>query len=174
MASLNSADARSWVVEVDVPEVAARTDRMEIWFRRDFELQGSVQHEQGSEGPVAGEVDARANADKTQSVAGQSIHQPILLFGHPFRLTSVKLATGNFIRGLVVLSPNQNELQEMSLEGEVQLLEQSSSKNKGEPRLKICGDQLQLTSPTQFDAKALVYLGVRLLYGVISLTLRAH
>ena len=23
------------VVEVDVPEVAARTDRMEIWFRRD-------------------------------------------------------------------------------------------------------------------------------------------
>ena len=144
------------VVEVDVPEVAARTDRMEIWFRRDFELQGSVQQEQGSQGPVAGEVDARANVDKTQSVAGQSIHQPIPAIRPPISADRKLLATGNLIRGLVVLSPNQNELQEMSLEGEVQLLEQSSSTNKGEPRLKICGDQLQLTSPTQFDAKAVV------------------
>ena len=144
------------VVEVDVPEVAARTDRMEIWFRRDFELQGSVQQEQGSEGPVAGEVDARANVDKTQSVAGQSTHQPIPAIRPPISADRKLLATGNLIRGLVVLSPNQNELQEMSLEGEVQLLEQSSSTNKGEPRLKICGDQLQLTSPTHFDAKAVV------------------
>jgi len=144
------------VVEVDVPEVAARTDRMEIWFRRDFELQGSVQQEQGSEGSVAGEVDARANVDKTQSVAGQSTHQPIPAIRPPISADRKLLATGNLIRGLVVLSPNQNELQEMSLEGEVQLLEQSSSTNKGEPRLKICGDQLQLTSPTHFDAKAVV------------------
>ena len=94
--------------------------------------------------------------DKTQSVAGQSTHQPIPAIRPPISADRKLLATGNLIRGLVVLSPNQNELQEMSLEGEVQLLEQSSSTNKGEPRLKICGDQLQLTSPTQFDAKAVV------------------
>ena len=46
------------VVEVDVPEVAARTDRMEIWFRRETELQGSVQQGQGPEGTVASEVGA--------------------------------------------------------------------------------------------------------------------
>ena len=31
------------VVEVEVPEVAARTDRMEVWFRRNIELQGSAE-----------------------------------------------------------------------------------------------------------------------------------
>ena len=144
------------VVEVDVPEVAARTDRMEIWFRRESELQGSVQQGQGPEGTVASEVDVRTNAGKTQSVAGQNIHQPIPAIRPPVSADRKLLATGNLIRGLVVLSPNQNELQEMSLEGEVQLLEQASSANKGEPRLKICGDQLQVTSPTQFDAKAVV------------------
>ncbi|MEO2000167.1 MAG: hypothetical protein ABGW75_00980, partial [Pirellulales bacterium] len=144
------------VVEIDVPEVAARTDRMEIWFRRNSEWQGSVKQEQSPEGPVASEVDARANAGKTQSVVGQDVHQPIPAIRPPISADRKLLATGNLIRGLVVLSPNQNELQEMSLEGDVQLLEQDSRTNKGEPRLKICGDQLQLTSPTQFDAKAVV------------------
>ena len=135
------------VVEVDVPEVAARTDRMEIWFRRESELQGSVQKGQGPEGTVVSEVDVRTNAGKTQGVAGQNIHQPIPAIRPPVSADRKLLATGNLIRGLVVLSPNQNELQEMSLEGEVQLLEQASSTNKGEPRLKICGDQLQVTRP---------------------------
>ena len=144
------------VVEVDVPEVAARTDRMEIWFRRETELQGNVQQGQGPEGTVASEVGVRTNAGKTQSVAGQNIHQSIPAIRPPVSADHKLLATGNLIRGLVVLSPNQNELQEMSLEGEVQLLEQASSANKEEPRLKICGDQLQVTSPTQFDARAVV------------------
>jgi len=129
---------------------------MEIWFRRNSEWQGSVKQEQSPEGPVASEVDARANAGKTQSVVGQDVHQPIPAIRPPISADRKLLATGNLIRGLVVLSPNQNELQEMSLEGDVQLLEQDSRTNKGEPRLKICGDQLQLTSPTQFDAKAVV------------------
>ena len=106
------------VVEVDVPEVAARTDRMEIWFRRETELQGSVQQGQGPEGTVASEVDVRTNAGKTQSVAGQNIHQSIPAIRPPVSADRKLLATGNLIRGLVVLSPNQNELQEMSLEGE--------------------------------------------------------
>ncbi len=144
------------VVEVEVPEVAARTDRMEIWFRRNAELQGSPQKGEASEETVADEVGVRANAEKTQSVVGQSIHQPIPAIRPPVSADRKLLATGNLIRGLVVLSPNQNELQEMSLEGEVQLLEQASSTDKGEPRLKICGDQLQLTRPSQFDAKAVV------------------
>ena len=109
------------VVEVEVPEVAARTDRMEIWFRRNGEVQGSLQKGQAPE-EVAGEVGVRANAGKTQSVAGQSIHQPIPAIRPPVSADRKLLATGNLIRGLVVLSPNQNELQEMSLEGEVQLL----------------------------------------------------
>ena len=98
----------------------------------------------------------RADVGKTQNVVGTGALQPIPAIRPPVSADRKLLATGNLIRGLVVLSPNQNELQEMSLEGEVQLLEQAANGNKGDPRLKICGDQLQLTRPTRFDAKAVV------------------
>ena len=144
------------VVEVEVPEVAARTDRMEVWFRRNIELQGSAEREQSPDSSAAGEVPARADVGKTQNVVGTGALQPIPAIRPPVSADRKLLATGNLIRGLVVLSPNQNELQEISLEGEVQLLEQAGNGNKGDPRLKICGDQLQLTRPTRFDAKAVV------------------
>ena len=57
-------------------------------------------------------------------VGTECTHQPIPAIRPPVSADHKLLATGNLIRGLVVLSPNQNELQEMSLEGEVQLLEQ--------------------------------------------------
>ncbi len=144
------------VVEVDVPEVAARTDRMEIWFRRDVGLQSSAQKGQSFVAVAASESDTRERPSETEIAAGQKIRQPIPPIRPPVSVERKLLATGNLIRGLVVLSPDHNELEEMSLEGEVQLLEQSKGVNQEEPRLNIRGDQLQLTRPTQFDAKAVV------------------
>jgi hypothetical protein len=85
---------------------------MEIWFRRNTELKGGLQKGQNPEETVASEVGVSANAGKTQSVAGQNIHQPLPAIRPPVSADRKLLATGNLIRGLVVLSPNQNELQE--------------------------------------------------------------
>ena len=144
------------VVEVDVPEVAARTDRMEIWFRRDAGLKNRLQKDPGFPAVGARESNVNERPNETRLTARQEIRKPIPPIRPPVSVERKLLATGNLIRGLVVLSPDQNELEEMSLEGEVQLLEQAKGVNQEEPRLNIRGDQLQLTRPTQFDAKAVV------------------
>ena len=144
------------VVEVDVPEVAARTDRMEIWFRRDAGLSSSAQKSQGFSAVAVSEGDTRERPSETKVAVGQKTRQPIPPIRPPVSVERKLLATGNLIRGLVVLASDQNELEEMSLEGEVQLLEQATGGRQVEPRLNIRGDQLQLTRPTQFDAKAVV------------------
>ena len=105
------------VVEVDVPEVAARTDRMEIWFRRDAGLSSSAQKSQGFSAVAVSEGDTRERPSETKVAVGQKTRQPIPPIRPPVSVERKLLATGNLIRGLVVLASDQNELEEMSLEG---------------------------------------------------------
>jgi hypothetical protein len=129
---------------------------MEIWFRRDAGLKNRLQKDPGFPAVGARESNVNERPNETRLTARQEIRKPIPPIRPPVSVERKLLATGNLIRGLVVLSPDQNELEEMSLEGEVQLLEQAKGVNQEEPRLNIRGDQLQLTRPTQFDAKAVV------------------
>ena len=144
------------VVEVDVPEIAARTDRIELWFR-----------EAAGETPVTPPV-ATSQAD-TQPATRAQVSQapvppqparvprrPVPAIRPPVAAPRKILATGDLIRGLVVMSQARNELEEMSLEGQVQLVEQIAAGTESDTGIDIRGDQLQLTRPTRFDARAIV------------------
>jgi 3-hydroxyacyl-CoA dehydrogenase/enoyl-CoA hydratase/3-hydroxybutyryl-CoA epimerase/3-hydroxyacyl-CoA dehydrogenase/enoyl-CoA hydratase/3-hydroxybutyryl-CoA epimerase/enoyl-CoA isomerase len=78
------------------------------------------------------------------------------------------VATAALIRGLVTMGGQQGELEEMSLEGQVHVVEEGRTAGGGpavarapgspeaEAGLEIRGDQMQLTRPTRFDARAIV------------------
>ena len=69
-------------------------------------------------------------------------------------------ATAALVRGLVTLSPKGNELTDLSMEGQVELVEQPAAPAGAgatpERAVEIRGDQLQLSRPTAFDARAVV------------------
>ena len=64
-------------------------------------------------------------------------------------------ATAALVRGLVTLSPQGNDLAEMSMEGQVKLVEQPLP-GADKPGIEIAGEQVQLSRPTRFDARAVV------------------
>ena len=142
------------MVEVEAEQMAARTDRMEIWFRPQDPAAvpptgNASQPQPGvmaskSAGPAAGPTAAQPGMQKSPA-AGRLV------------------ATAALVRGLVTMAGQKSELAEMSLEGQVHVVEEPRVGTVAGPRdagaeaaMEIRGDQMQLTRPTRFDARAIV------------------
>nr|MCS5679215.1 hypothetical protein [Acidimicrobiales bacterium] len=143
------------MVEADAEQVAARTDRLELWFR---EEPAAVQP-----APAAPAQPAAPPPAAAVSAAPQPASPPAAVAAMPPPARSEPArgritATAALVRGLVTLSPAGNELAEMSMEGEVKLLEEPApgSPEAAEPAVEIRGDQVQVSRPTGFDARAIV------------------
>ena len=132
------------VVEIDVEQLAARTDRLELWFRNTEQpLPQSV-----SVNPVA--------VSKVNSVQASPATRPLQATPAEPRIDAGRMmVTGGLVRGLIKITPEGGELDEISLEGQVHLVEEQNGSAQ-EPPLDIRGDQLQLTNATRFDARAVV------------------
>ena len=143
------------MVEVEAEQLAARTDRMEVWFRQQEPAAASLAA--GAPTPqtgVATPAAAAANPTGLASPKTQSQKSP-----GSGRL----VATAALVRGLVSMAGNRTELEEMSLEGQVHVVEEPREQAAAglrdmaaEAGMEIRGDQMQLTRPTRFDARAIV------------------
>ena len=137
------------MVEIDSEQLAARTERLEMWFKH-------VAHAPPGAGDSLG-VAAPPAAPSAQPAAPAAVKpaDPTL----PGR--GKMIATGGLVRGLVSMAPGNNQIEEISLENQVQLVEEARGMPAAplaEPQsgLEITGDQLQLSRPTRFDARAVV------------------
>jgi hypothetical protein len=143
------------MVEVEAEQLAARTDRMEVWFRNQ---EPAMATPLGSTPPTqaAGGATASARTKPAGSMAPSTNAQKSPTAG---RL----VATAALVRGLVSMAGNRSELEEMSLEGQVHVVEEPREQAAAglrdvaaEAGMEIRGDQMQLTRPTRFDARAIV------------------
>jgi hypothetical protein len=123
-------------VAVDNPQLAARTDRIELWFRHDA--------------PAVPPGQAAPSGPPPRAAPGGPPARPLEAAARGRFLVSSGL-----VRGLVVVRGEQQDLEEMSLEGQVHLLEQPSEPTDGQP-ISIRGDQMQVTRPARSDARAVV------------------
>jgi len=151
------------MVEVEAEQLAARTDRMEIWFRSQDPAAAPAPASAG--GPAGQPAMAAAARSTAQTpAAAATVPQPS---GQGKPAAGRMVATAALVRGLVIMGGQRGELEEMSLEGQVHVveeqLEQSAAalavggpRDAAEPGMEICGDQMQLTRPTRLDARAIV------------------
>ena len=137
------------MVEIDTEELTARTDRMELWFKH------------LAAAPVAATATIQPGLPSTAAPATPQAGMRSAEQGMPNRGKLV--ATGGLVRGLVSMSPDGNQLEEISLENQVHLVEQPrngpglpAGGAAAEPAIEIKGDQLQLSRATRFDARAVV------------------
>ncbi|MEI7781542.1 MAG: hypothetical protein WCJ18_06405, partial [Planctomycetota bacterium] len=136
------------MVEIDMEQLTTRTDRMELWFKH----------------PAAAPAAPPAAKPASAAVAAPAAGPKPVEQGLPNR--GKLIATGGLVRGLVTMSAAGNQLEEISLENQVHLVEESRGGPAGlpaadgasrpEPALEIRGDQLQLSRATRFDARAVV------------------
>jgi hypothetical protein len=143
------------MVEVEAEQLAARTDRMEVWFRKqEPSIATPLGIAQQPSAAVAGQGSAGANP------AGAAAPKP---HGQKSPSSGRMVATAALVRGLVSMAGNKSELEEMSLEGQVHVVEEPREQAAAAVRdvaaeagMEIRGDQMQLTRPTRFDARAIV------------------
>jgi lipopolysaccharide export system protein LptA len=129
------------MVEADSGEVSARTDRLELWFREEPRPAPRAR-------PAA--AGAAAPAPPQQRPPPATVPPPPPTRG---RMTAV----ASLVRGLIMLSPQGSELVEMSMEGQVKVVEEPlPGARAAEPGVEIAGEQVQLSRPTRFDARAVV------------------
>ncbi len=132
------------MVEADAEQAAARTDRLELWFRTVEPVPAPAAAPQ----PVAA-------APKPQAVAAAPPAAPAKPSDRGRMVASAAL-----VRGQVTLGPGGTEVDEMSMEGQVRLVEQPLQAAPGtavaEPGIEIRGDQMQVSRATAADAKAIV------------------
>jgi hypothetical protein len=142
------------MVEADSEQVAARTDRLELWFR-------TIE-------PVAPVAAAPPQSNAAPAPAATAASPPPAAAAPPAPPPPAPpdrgkmIATAALVRGQVTLSPAGNEVDEMSMEGPVHLLEQPRDARPGpaaapeEPGIEIRGDQMQVSRASRPDAKAIV------------------
>jgi hypothetical protein len=143
------------MVEVEAEQLAARTDRMEVWFRnQEPAIATPIGIAQQPSAAVAGPGAPGA------SPAGAAAPKP---HAQKNPSTGRLVATAALVRGLVTMAANRSELEEMSLEGQVHVVEEPREQAAAglrdvaaEAGMEIRGDQMQLTRPTRFDARAIV------------------
>ena len=128
------------MVEIDTEELTARTERLELWFKH------------VSPAAAAGPAAAGAPAAPVATVRPAEPSTPA---------RGKLIATGGLVRGLVSMAPGNNQIEEISLENQVLLVEEprgpaGTDPAESQPGLEIGGDQLQLSRPTRFDARAVV------------------
>lgn len=131
------------MVEVGAEQVVARTDRLELWFR-----------ERAPAVPKAPTGPAPPQVAATPAAVPAPVPAPVQQEPKPpgNRIT----ATAALVRGLVTLTPKGAELAEMSMEGQVELVEEPDEAKSEGPPVQIRGDQMQVSRPTAFDARAVV------------------
>jgi hypothetical protein len=132
------------LVEADAPQVAARTDRLELWFRT--EAPAAV--------PQSGTAGGATPA--TPAAAAVPAAPPLAPPARPAAPERKLAVQAGLVRGLVVISDAGSRLEDMSMEGQVRLVEQPPDGNAAEPGVEILGDQLQLSRAERFDARAVV------------------
>jgi hypothetical protein len=137
------------MVEMEADTMAARTDRMEVWFRA----------ADAAAAPATAPVGAPAAAGTASTARpGPGRQGPPRPPAGPTGNRIV--ATAALIRGLVGMSGRETQLDEMSLEGQVHVVEEQgaapAAANSGDAGLEIRGDQLQISRPTRADARAIV------------------
>lgn len=132
------------MVEADAEQVEARTDRMELWFR----------------GAPAGGPTGPATPQPAAPVAAAAPTRPLAPPPAPGRTPNRIVASAALVRGLVVMGPAGNQLEEMSMEGQVRLAERVAAAVAGGPPpeagLEIDGDQMQVSRAAGPDARAIV------------------
>ena len=155
------------MVELEAENLAARTDRMEVWFR----AADAGPAADGAAAPAAAGVGPGAAA----SPAGPAARPPA---GPQAAPTGNRIvATAALVRGLVSMAGQAAQLDEMSLEGQVHVIEEQADRSVAaraasparqpgdrEPAaapsrdagMEIRGEQLQIARPTRFDARAIV------------------
>ena len=163
------------MVELEADNLAARTDRMEVWFR-------GADASPAAPGPVAAAapVTAAVAAPAGPAPRSQPVPAPAAPPAPPTGNRIV--ATAALVRGLVTMAGQEAQLDEMSLEGQVHVIEEpgaangdaragalarqqrdpsggAAARDEANPReagMEIRGEQLQIARPTRFDARAIV------------------
>ncbi|MBM4058021.1 MAG: hypothetical protein FJ275_07285, partial [Planctomycetes bacterium] len=138
------------MVEADTDQISARTDRLELWFREEPGLPPQPAAQAPPPSPASAAVVA-APAPAAPAAAPAAIPPPAApARGHT-------TATAALVRGLVSFSPKGSELAEMSMEGQVRVVEDPvPGAGVTEPAVEISGEQVQLSKPTRFDARAVI------------------
>jgi lipopolysaccharide export system protein LptA len=139
------------MVEIDTQPLVARTERMELWFKH--VAAGAATPAVSAPGAAAPPGPPAAAQRGQQGLAPAKPADPEI----PTR--GKLIATGGLVRGLVSMAPDNNQIEEISLENQVHLVEEPhgpAAATPAEPSLAITGDQLQLSRPTRFDARAVV------------------
>ena len=126
-------------VDAAAGPVTARTERLEVWFR--------TVSEESAGGQAAG-------APGLPGGPGMNGGRPA---ADAVRLT----ATAALVRGLVHMTPGGSHLEEVSMEGQVRLVEQTAEgvapvAPTPAGGLEILGEQLQLSRAARFDARAVI------------------
>jgi len=146
------------MVEIDSEQLATRTERLELWFKHVAAGAASVEAATVA-APASGAQAAPINTPpRDQAAFSTPPRSPV----DPAPQTRGKLiATGGLVRGLVSMAPVGNQIEEISLENQVRLVDEPRglpAAPAAEPQagLEITGDQVQLSRPTRFDARAVV------------------
>lgn len=131
-------------VQIDSEQLIARTERMELWFKHAAPTTD-----------MAATVGSSPAASPTPAVASPPPSSSPPAADRPLR--GRLAATGSLVRGLVLLDPRGNQVEEMSMEGQVRLVEENAGPaGSNEAGLDIRGDQAQIVRATRFDARAIV------------------
>jgi hypothetical protein len=129
------------MVEADAPQVAARTDRLELWFTTE---------------PAPAAAPAVAAAAPPPAVAATPGPRGAREAPAPATPDRRLTAQAGLVRGRVIIGPQGGRLEDLSMEGQVHLVEQPAAGAAAEPGVEIRGEQLQLSRADQFDALAIV------------------
>ena len=148
--------ARS-MVEIDVQQLTARTDKLEMWFKHEAVPPVAAPPPV----PVAQAVAPQPAVAAAQSPAVAPAQPPTAQPPASEAPTGRLIATGGLVRGLVTFAPQGPQLDELSLEGQVHLIEEpeAAARVAGQPApevIELRGDQLQISRANRFDARAVV------------------
>ena len=149
------------MVEADAEEVAARTERLELWFRTIEPPPPPPPTATPPAAPVPPPAVAAAPVAPPAPPAPPPVQPPAPPPAPRGR--GKMIATAALVRGQVTLAPQGNQVDEMSMEGQVHLVEQPTDAAAhppgaapAEPGIEIRGDQMQVSRPAGPDAKAIV------------------
>jgi hypothetical protein len=149
--------ARS-MVEVDVQQLTARTDKMEMWFRHDTVAPPAPP---GPAAPAAAPTPTSPPVAPAVAPVVQPVAPPPPVAGAEEPPKGRLVVSGGLVRGLVTFAAEGPQLDELSLEGQVHLVEEPEqgalAPGQVAPEvIEIKGDQLQISRATRFDARAVV------------------
>ena len=148
--------ARS-MVEIDVQQLTARTDKLEMWFKHEAPSPvAAVPVVPVAQAAAPQPAVAAAPAPAVAPAPTPAPAQPAAAESPTGRL----IVTGGLVRGLVTFASQGPQLDELSLEGQVHLIEEpEAARVPGQPApevIELRGDQLQISRANRFDARAVV------------------